>query len=254
MNWGIAGAGLIIGGLVGLTGMGGGALTTPILILLFHVRPIFAVGTDLVFAAITKAFGAVAHQRQGTVNTRLVRQLAAGSIPATLLGVIALRRLGLGEGTDALVTRSLGAGLILVGAGLFIDVALKRRSGWIPGMRMPTDRPVLNAAIGAVVGFLLALTSIGSGTLIMAALLAAYPGTRAAELVGSDVMHAVFLVGVAALGHLSIGTVDGAIVTSLLIGSIPGVLIGSRLTLRLPEPAIRPILASVLFISGVKLV
>ncbi|MFN2615388.1 MAG: sulfite exporter TauE/SafE family protein [Actinomycetota bacterium] len=255
MDWGIAAAGLIVGFLVGLTGMGGGALTTPILILIFHVRPVFAVGTDLVYGSITKWFGAAVHLRQGTVNKKLVRQLATGSIPATLLGVLVLRRLGITKATDHFITRALGLGLILIAIGLAIDVVLRRkRPGWVPGMTMPTDRPWLNAGVGAVVGFLLALTSIGSGTLIMAALLTAYPGTRAAELVGSDVVHASMLVTVAALGHISIGTVEPRIVGSLLVGSIPGVLVGSRMTVRTPEAALRPILATVLLISGVKLV
>lgn len=255
IDWQIAGAGLVVGILIGLTGMGGGSLTTPLLILVFHVRAATAVGTDLMFAAATKWVGAVAHTRQGTVNPGLVRQLAYGSVPSALAGVMLLRALRLRGGTDALVTRFLGGTLILVALLVALDALFARgRSGWVPGLRLPTDRPAVNIAIGAVVGFLLALTSVGSGTLILAALLIAHPGVRSAELVGTDVLHAAILVSVAGLGHLSLGTVNGGILLSLLAGSVPGVLIGSRLALRAPQAVMRPLLAAILFLSGVKLV
>lgn len=255
MSWEIALAGLLIGFLVGLTGMGGGALTTPVLIFFFNVRPVFAVGTDLVFAAVTKMFGAYAHHRQGTVNHRLVRQLALGSVPAALAGIFVIRALGVRADTDTLVTRMLGATIILVAVSLIVDALLLRgRGGWLPGMRMPTDRPWLNVLIGAVVGFLLALTSVGSGTLILAALITAYPGVVAAELVGTDVFHAAILVAVAGIGHLSLGTVDFSVVGSLLVGSVPGVMLGSRMAIRAPDGLLRPLLAGILLLSGVKLV
>lgn len=255
MNFSIAAAGLVIGFLIGLTGMGGGALTTPVLILVFKVRPVFAVGTDLVFAAATKWVGALTHHRQGTVNHPLVRQLAVGSVPGTILGIVALRAIGIGARTDSVVTRALGVALIIVAVSLAVDaLLLRRRAGWIPGLKMPTDRPRWNAVIGFVVGLLLAVTSIGSGTLIMAALITLYPGVIAAELVGSDVFHAAILVTVAGIGHMTLGTINFAIVGSLLAGSIPGVLLGSRLALRTPEGLLRPLLASILLVAGVKLV
>lgn len=255
MDWGIAAAGLVIGFLVGMTGMGGGSLTTPALILLFGVRPVFAVGTDLLFSAVTKAVGAGVHHRQGTVNHRLVGQLAIGSIPAAIVGVIVLHRLGVSPATDAFVARALGVVLIIVAISVLVDAyVLRGRAGRARAARPPTDRPAVNVAVGAAVGLMLALTSVGSGTLVLAALIIAYPGVKAAQLIGTDIFHAAVLVAVASVGHLALGTVDFAVLGSLLAGSIPGVIIGSRTAVRAPEMLMRPALAGILLLSGTKLV
>lgn len=245
----------LLGGLTtGLAGTGAGSLVTPLLIL-SGIPSVAAVGTSLVAASVAKVAGAVVHHRQGTVNHRLVRQLAAGSVPAAILGVWVIKRLGGLQGAGPFVSRALGIVLILIAASLVLDAVLVRdRGGWLPSMHMPTDRPWLNAAIGAVVGFTLAVTSAGSGSLVIASLLVAYPGTIPAELVGTSVLHGAVLQTVAGLGHLALGTVQLATVLSLLAGYVPGIVLGSKLAQRAHPRALRPIIVLAVVVTGVKLI
>jgi len=246
--------GLLVGLLVGMTGMGGASLMTPIMILVLGVRPVIAVGTDLVYSIITKAVGSGVHLKNATVDTKVTFRLAIGSLPGAVLGVIVLsqlkRRLDI-ESMDAVVLRMIGGLLVIVAVAMAIralaPALLKRRS------EEAHEAPawVLPVA-GAIVGFLVGLTSVGSGTLIVVVLTLATSLT-AQRLVGTDLFHGMLLVVVAGVGQLLVGTVDLGLVANILIGSIPGVWVGSQLSARFPERPLRLVLASVLLISGIKL-
>jgi hypothetical protein len=239
-------AGAAIGFLVGMTGMGGGSLTTPLLILVIGVRPVFAVGTDLVYAAITKFVGAATHLRQKTVDLRIGGLVIAGAIPAALAGVATTSALG--PGADAFVRRMLGGTLILVALSVIVRQAFK-----LPD-HPHSHRPWLTVMLGAVVGYLVGVTSVGSGTLMMAVLLLAYRILPAEKLVGTDVFYGFVLSAVAGIAHWGAGHVEWGLVGSLLIGSIPGVWIGSKVSARAPARVLRPVLAGVLLLSGARMI
>jgi uncharacterized membrane protein YfcA len=250
-------AGLVVGLLVGLTSMGGGAIMTPLLILLGWARPTVAVGTDLVWGALTKSVGALVHYRQKTVDPAIVKRLAAGSIPGALVGIALLahlRRLGLAA-MDHMVVRILGVALIMVALVLFLRSVLAERKGNSTGGSPRNFAPPawLTTAVAAVVGFLVSLTSVGSGSLIVACLVLIYPTVPLRRIVGSDIVNALLLVGVSALGHLGLGSIDFRLLAALLLGSVPGVWLGSRMSAVFPERALRPILASTLLFLGYKL-
>lgn len=241
--------------LVGLTGMGGGALMTPALILTGLARPVIAVGTDLVWGTLTKSVGAFVHFRQKTVDFTLVKRLAIGSIPGALLGLLLLAHLR-SRGTaamDRVVVRMLAVALMCVALSLFVRAVRGSRQKAEEenvSMRGPAW---LTSVLGAVVGFLVSLTSVGSGSLIVACLVVIYPMIPMKRIVGSDIMHALILVGVSALGHLGIGSIDAPLLGALLIGSIPGVWIGSKMSAVFPERILQPVLATTLFFLGYKL-
>jgi uncharacterized protein len=247
--------GLLIGFLVGLTGMGGGALMTPILIFVFGFKPTLAIGTDITYAAVTKWFGAWRHWRQGSVDLPLTFYLAVGSVPSTLLGVglIHLLKNAYGERLDSLLYRLIGAALVAVGVTLILrsviraDAAHRREN-----IALPLKRKVLTVALGAATGFVVGLTSVGSGTFLAMFLLVAYP-LATSRVVGTDVFHAAILLGVAAMAQASIGNVDPWMVLALLLGSIPGVVAGSALTIHTPNRLLRICLAIVLLLSGLAL-
>jgi uncharacterized protein len=253
MQPGIIAAGLVIGVLVGLTGMGGGSLTTPFLILFADVKPVLAVGTDLVYSAVTKWVGAGIHLRQRTVDLRLAGLLALGSVPASLLGVRMVAAVG--DDADRLVTHALGVMLAVVAVVLMgrrrLEAALERRRSRTvtPDGSPRVRRPATIITLGAVVGFLVGMTSVGSGTLVVAALLILLPALPPSRVVGTDILQAA-----AGIAHWSLGNVDFGLAGALLIGSIPGVIIGSRLSLRLPERVLRPALATMLLIVAIRLV
>lgn len=259
MPWAAAGIGIFVGFLVGLTGMGGGAMMTPLLLWTGWVAPTVAVGTDLVWNALTKTVGAAVHYKHRNVNLTLVWRLAAGSVPGALLGIYLLSLLKKSSGVqfvDHLIVRMLGAALILVAVGIIFKGYLHH---WIPlsAQRSATDENLRGwqvPLLGFIVGVLVSFTSVGSGSLIVTTLLLLFPGERLNRLVGSDVFHGVLIVGVAALGHWRLGDVNVPLVSSLLIGSIPGVWIGSYISSRIPEGALRPAVAALLFITGIKLV
>ncbi len=247
--------GFVVGLLIGLTGMGGGAVMTPALILLGWARPVIAVGTDLVWGTLTKAAGALVHYRQRTVDFTIVKRLAIGSIPGAAAGLVLLAHLR-SQGTEAvdrLVVRMLGIALMCVALSLFVRAL--RGSRIQPANLSDTQRvPAwLTSLVGAIIGFLVSLTSVGSGSLIIASLVILYRGIPLRRIVGSDIVHALLLVGVSALGHLGIGSIDFRLLGGLLIGSIPGVCLGSRLSAVFPEKALRPALAITLFLLGYKL-
>jgi hypothetical protein len=247
-------AGFVTGLLVGMTGMGGGSLMTPILIFFFNFNPSTAIGTDILHGAIFKSFGAVRHRRLGTVRARLAAWMLLGSAPASLVGVWVATYLTdrYGDGVDSVQGQVLGYTL-LFGAVAFVVKALTHRSGTASTLgRLSTRDRVIAVSIGVVGGFIVGLTSVGSGTLFALAMLLAYP-LAAKYVVGTDIAHAAALLFVAGMGHLIAGNVDIPAMSWLLVGSIPGVLIGSQVSVGLPETVLRMALAAALALSGLKL-
>jgi uncharacterized protein len=263
VDWTLALAALAIGVVVGLTGMGGGALMTPVLVLFFNVPPLAAVSSDLVASAVMKPVGSYVHLRNGTVRMDLVRWLCVGSVPAAFGGVLISRALGHGSDVDDLVQKALGIALVIAAAGLFARAYLRlaERARHRDGHRDadpagPPDvvvRPLPTVVIGVVGGVVVGMTSVGSGSLIIIALMLLYPSLRASELVGTDLVQAVPLVASAALGHVFFGDLHLSITGALLVGSIPGAYIGAQLSSRLPGALIRRALAFVLMASALKL-
>ncbi|MBE7211623.1 MAG: sulfite exporter TauE/SafE family protein [Gluconacetobacter diazotrophicus] len=247
-------SGLFVGVLVGLTGVGGGSLMTPLLVLLFRFHPATAIGTDLLYAAVTKSVGTFVHGLAGTVAWRVVGLLAAGSLPGTLLTLWGLSRLGPpSPHASHLLTALLGAALLLTAASLFARDWLIR---WAERFRPnPTGRvqTVLTVVLGLYLGVFVTLSSVGAGAIGVTALVLLYPTLPLARVVGSDIAHAVPLTLVAGIGHWLIGSVDWTLLGSLVCGSIPGVIAGSILAPRLRERALRPILAAILVVVGVRL-
>jgi uncharacterized membrane protein YfcA len=257
MDFVSAGAGFLVGVLVGATGVGGGSLMTPLLVLGIGVSPAVAVGTDLLYASITKIGGAWAHGRRGTVDWRVCGLLAAGSIPAALATLVLLRGLAVdAHRYAALITGSLGVALILTAAALLFKeelrrVALRHKAAQIDQRDRSATRTI---ATGAVLGVLVTVSSVGAGALGVAALFFLYPGLAAVRIVGTDIAHAVPLTAVAGLGHASMGSVDWSLLGSLLVGSLPGVFLGSTLSRKLPERLLRTVLAAMLVLIGGRLV
>jgi uncharacterized protein len=252
MNFTLALAGLGVGIVVGLTGMGGGALMTPILVLVFGVPPVAAVSSDLAASAVMKPFGGFVHARRGTVNWRLVLWLCVGSVPSAFGGVLLLRLLGDDSSVQHTIQIALGVALVLAAAGLLLKSWSARRRGDTPGGPIVV-RPLPTALIGAAGGLIVGLTSVGSGSLIIVVLLALYPKLRANDLVGTDLVQAIPLVFSAAFGHALFGDLKLDLAGAVLIGSVPGVLIGSRISSRAPAGLIRSALVIVLLASALKL-
>jgi uncharacterized protein len=247
----------IVGLLVGLTGAGGGALMTPMLILLFGVTPSSAISSDLVAAVLMRPFGAAVHLRRGTVNMRLVGLMVLGSVPMAFLGSYLLHVLGNGgEADQTHVEIALGAALLVGAAAMVIRYILDRRSGQqrLGTITEVTVRPIPTIAIGAIGGLIVGLTSVGSGSLMIVLLLFVYPLIGANQLVGTDLTQAVPLTAAAALGALTFGHVEFAVTASVAIGSVPAVLVGSFLSSRAPDKYIRPVITFVIFASGLKYV
>lgn len=248
-------AGALVGLLVGMTGVGGGSLMTPILVLLFGFAPATAVGTDLLFAACTKTVGTAVHGRRGSVDWLIVRRLGSGSIPAAIATLVALGAFGKPDQTaQALVSTVLGGALVLTAAAM---LARNRIVAWGRarfGDNLSGERGWQTVVLGAVLGALVAATSVGAGALGVVALLVLYPALPVSRLVGSDIAHAVPLTLVAGIGHWLIGTTDFALLASLLVGSVPAVIVGSSIGSRAGDRVLRPLLAAVLAIVGFKLV
>ena len=257
----IAMAGLLVGFTVGLTGMGGGALMTPILVLLFKVQPLAAVSSDLVASFVMKPVGGGVHLRRGTVNFALVRWLMVGSVPAAFAGVLVLRRLGEGAEVQARVEEALGVALVAaatsIAAKALLQLRAARRGATTPGPSPARPafrgRPVVTVLVGAAGGLVVGMTSVGSGSLMIVTLMLLYPALTSSELVGTDLVQAIPLVGSAALGHLLFGDFRLDLTASLLVGSLPGVYLGARVSSRARESVIRPALAVILLASGLKL-
>jgi len=247
--------GAVVGVLVGLTGMGGASLMTPLLVLVMRVQPVLAVGTDLIYASITKAFGTVVHFKQHTPDLHISLLMAWGSVPGTLLGVIMLALLEKRLNTavlNGLVLHLLGAMLILVATTMLVRIFLAGRLP-LPALDTESRVRVILPVAGFFVGFLVGLTSVGSGTLLIVAL-SVCTRLPAARLVGTDLVHAVILTAVAGLAHLALGNVNLGLTASLLIGSVPGVLLGSRLCAYLPDRSVRFAIAGTLLVSGLRLI
>ncbi|MGH7064854.1 MAG: sulfite exporter TauE/SafE family protein [Stellaceae bacterium] len=247
-------SGLCVGAIVGMTGVGGGSLMTPLLIMLFGVHPATAVGTDLLYAAVTKSFGTLVHGYTQTVDWRVVRRLAAGSVPATVATLLVLAQFDMRSAQAAnLISRALGAALVATSLTLIFR---GRLVDWFT-RHLPEPAPrtttVLTVVTGAVLGILVSVSSVGAGAIGVTALVILYPRLATARIVGSDIAHAVPLTLIAGLGHWAIGSIDTSILGSLLIGSIPGILVGSYAAIRLPDRALRMSLAVMLVIIGGRL-
>ncbi|GII93256.1 sulfite exporter TauE/SafE family protein [Sinosporangium siamense] len=241
---------------VGLTGMGGGALMTPMMMLFFNVPPLAAVSSDLVASAVMKPVGGFVHMRRGTVNMRLVGWLCAGSVPTAFCGVFVARAFGDGAQVQQAVKTALGIALLLAVIGLVTKAWMTlREEGRVTGAEVSdiTVRPIPTVLVGMVGGLVVGISSVGSGSLIIVALLALYPMLKANQLVGTDLVQAVPLVSSAAIGHLLFGDFHLDVTASLLIGSIPGVYLGARVSAWAPAGAIRAMLAVVLLASALKL-
>jgi uncharacterized protein len=256
--------GLIIGFLIGLTGMGGGALMTPVMILVMGVKPLVAVGTDLAYGAITRIVGGAAHYRMNTVHRRTALLLSLGSVPASVagVGVTAAIKNSHPDFVNVFVLRGVAVVLILVAIVLatkpLIDAQIARyrsdRTAIQDQLSMLGDRsPWLLPLIGAIVGFMVGLTSVGSGTLIILGLFILYPRWESKDPVGTDVFHAAVLGSAAAIAQFGAGNVNVPMMLSLLIGAVPGVLLGSRLVVTIPSNVLRMSLAAVMLFSGAKM-
>ena len=249
-------SGFAVGLLVGLTGVGGGSLMTPLLVLLFGFKPATAVGTDLLYAAITKSGGSWVHHRHDNIDWAITGRLALGSVPAAALTLLVLAQLGVqGHGATGLISVVLGFALLLTAASLFfrqrlLDLARRRPAS----ADFQKHIAPLTVLVGAVLGVLVTISSVGAGALGVTALTFLYPELATRRIVGSDIAHAVPLTLVAGLGHWWLGTVDVVLLVSLLIGSLPGIALGAHFAARVPERALRSLLASVLLLVGSKLI
>ena len=246
----------VVGFLVGLTGAGGGALMTPMLILLFNVKPSTAISSDLVAAVFMRPFGAAVHMAKRTVNINLVGWMVTGSVPAAFLGAYLLHLMGHAETSQANIEKALGAALLVGAAAMLVRYFLDRRgrqerTAQVHGLEV---RPIPTVVIGMVGGLIVGMTSVGSGSLMIVMLLFLYPMLGANQLVGTDLTQAVPLTAAAALGALAFGHVEFSVTTSIVIGSIPAVIVGSFISSRAPDKFIRPAITFVIFASGLKYV
>ncbi len=275
MDYRISLAGLLVGFLIGLTGMGGGSLLAPILILFFRIPPLWAVATDITYSTVTKGLGSIIHIRQKQTNFRVAFWLACGSVPATFLSVFMVRSIQrhYGSAINGIILHALGFILLLVAVLLFLKPYLLRRLATRrnehetrEGEQERTEaaddrhpgwhkyRPQLTALVGAIVGFLVGLTSVGSGTLIIVSLAFLYPRLTPKELVGTDIFQAFLLLLAGVTGYLGSDAINWPMVGLLLVGSLPGVYLGSKLSKFIPNRYMNPVLALVLGLSGLKLI
>jgi uncharacterized protein len=245
-------AGLIVGVVVGLTGMGGGALMTPVLVLLFNTAPSAAVSSDLVTSLFMKPVGGAIHWRRATVHKGIVKWLLIGAVPAAFAGVFVLNSLGDGKVLQDRIKLGLGAALLLAFIAMVTRTFRRRPSEAADGLDTPV-RIVPTLIIGVLGGLVVGMTSVGSGSMIIVALMWLYPRLSNRSLVGTDLVQAVPLVGAAALGHVLFGDVQLSVTASLLIGSLPGVFIGAQISSRTTAHWLRPVLAAVLLASAMKL-
>jgi uncharacterized protein len=249
VTWELSIAGLFVGALVGMTGMGGGSLMTPMLILIFGFNPKTAVGTDILHGAVFKSFGAIRHRQLGNVHVPLALWMLVGSAPLSLVGVQIASSFS--DSTQSTMSKVVGGALIFGGIGFAIKAFLKGYVGE-EHLHLTTRQKLIAVSIGASCGFVVGLTSVGSGTFFGLAMLLLYP-LAARRIVGTDMLHAALLLWVAGAGHLIHGNVDLHAMAWLLVGSIPGVLLGSHYSIRVPERALRMSFAIVLVLSGIKL-
>ncbi len=249
-------SGFAVGAIVGLTGVGGGSLMTPLLVLLFGVHPATAVGTDRLYAALTKAGGTVAHGRKGHIDWQVTGRLALGSIPAAAITIWVLSQLPKGSNViGGIVSHGLGFALMLTALAILFGRRLRDYAAKHDESRLrQCCLGKITVVVGAILGVLVTISSVGAGALGVAALFFLYPKLPTVKIVGSDVAHAVPLTLVAGLGHWLLGGVDWALLGSLLLGSLPGIWLGSHVSSKVPEHILRRILASMLVLIGGKLV
>ena len=255
INWNLSIAGLIVGFIIGLTGMGGGALMTPVLVIFFGINPAAAVSSDVVTSLILKPFGGGIHMKRGTVNWRLVKWLMVTSIPTAFLGAYLLDEVIGGNNGDN-IKRILGWVLLVAAAAIVAKMVLQKRRNNAPTGEMMDQklvRPISTMIIGGIGGLIVGMTSVGSGSLIIVMLMLLYPTLSSKEMVGTDLVQAIPLVGSAALGHYFFGAPKIELILSVLIGAIPAVMLGAHYSSRADDRYIRPILCAVLTISAVKL-
>jgi len=233
--------------------MGGGALMTPMMILFFGVSPLAAVSSDLLVSLVMKPVGGLVHMRRGTVRTDLVKWLCIGSVPSAFAGVVLLKALG-GDDLEPVVKRALGVALILAAGAMIVKAQLGARRPATPADGPVVVHAVPTLLVGVLGGVLVGMTSVGSGSLMIVLLMFLYPGLSSSELVGTDLIQAIPLVASAALGHVLFGQVSFGLTASLLVGALPGVYVGARLSARAPDKVVRPALFLVLLTSGLKLV
>jgi uncharacterized protein len=247
-------SGFVVGTLVGLTGVGGGALMTPLLVILFGIRATTAVGTDLLYACVTKTVGTAVHGFSGTVDWPIVRRLAAGSVPFTALTLVVLahyrNRL---DSRSNVITTVLGFALILTAISIVFRKRILNALAEFSSKLSRRGTTLLTISLGAVLGVLVSLSSVGAGAIGVTFLLILYPKSPASKLVGSDIAHAVPLTLIAGIGHWFLGSIDGVLLVSLLVGSIPGVILGSYISARIPDRVLRPVLAGTLAVVGARL-
>jgi len=258
MDWMYTLSGFLVGLIVGVTGVGGGSLMTPLLVLFFGVSPATAVGTDLLYASLTKTVGGWVHGRRGTVDWKVVGLLGMGSLPAAVVTIALLKYLALEEKSlRSLVTSVLSVALLATAAVLLLKDQIKKLARRKDGTVYELHHRYLPAATivtGIIVGALVTISSVGAGVLGTVALLFLYPRMPAVKVVGTDIVHAVPLTALAGMGHMALGTVDLVLLGSLLLGSVPGIYIGSHLSAKVPEKVLRPLLATMLLIIGIKMV
>jgi uncharacterized protein len=254
MDWIAVICGFVVGAIVGLTGVGGGSLMTPMLIGVFRLSPAVAIGTDLWFAAITKSGGALAHQRHGHVDRRITLLMLSGSLPAAMATIVWMHASGATKAWASTLTLALGIALLLTAVVVanrpswqLLGLKLER---WIPEAR----KPQLTVAVGVLLGVMVTLSSIGAGALGATMILLLYPRLPAQRLIGTDIAHAVPLTLVAGIGHATLGHVDWTLMAALLLGSLPGIWLGARLTKTLPDRLVRSLLAGSLLLAGFKVI
>jgi uncharacterized membrane protein YfcA len=245
-------SGFVVGIIVGLTGVGGGSLMTPILVLLFGIHPATAVGTDLLHAAITKAGGTYVHAKSGRVEWRITYLLAAGSLPAAIITLFCLHYFTNGLGGSKIITTTLGAALMLTSVALIVRTRLRRFSK--AHRTEMASHPAFTILTGAVLGVVVSLSSVGAGAIGVTALFILYSRLPASRIVASDLAHAVPLTLVAGLGYWLFGDVNWTLLGCLLVGSLPGIYLGSHLAGRVPEVILRFLLAAMLMLVGAKLI
>ncbi|HWY80959.1 MAG TPA: sulfite exporter TauE/SafE family protein [Roseiarcus sp.] len=247
-------SGLAVGLLVGITGVGGGSLMTPLLVLAFGVHPATAVGTDLLYAGVTKISGGAVHAYHGSVDWRITRRLAYGSVPAALLSLLLLAHLGSSsKASGGIISTTLGIALIMTAVTLIFRKALLARLARVMDGASEQTIGVLTVVLGVVLGVLVTISSVGAGAIGATVLLTLYPSSPIVRIVGSDIAHAVPLTLIAGAGHWWLGSVDFHMLVSLLVGSIPGIMISSHFASRVPDRVLRPILAGTLAVVGGRL-
>jgi uncharacterized protein len=248
-------SGFLVGALVGFTGVGGGSLMTPLLVVVFGFHPATAVGTDLLYSGLTKISGSIVHGFNDAIDWRVTRRLALGSVPGAILTLLTLRHFGVdAKGTSAAIAVTLGFALILTAVTLLFRRWLLKVVVSFFDRRSERQIATLTVALGAVLGVLVSISSVGAGAIGVTALLMLYPKMPTVRIVGSDIAHAVPLTLIAGAGHWWLGSVDWPLLFSLVLGSIPGIAIGSHFASRVPDRVLRPLLAGTLALVGGKLV